>query len=207
MSSAPRFRLPDLLVGLFCVALLIALAAVALTRNRHVSRGSQVVPTHLRSIHQAMLIYSTDNGSRLPGLNPDGSLLTNDPAERYGLLTDGGYLAPELLVSPLDPDPSAEHSFALLDIGEPGARRDAWTTDPRPDAPVLAERRATLPGRVRWSGWVMFHRLALASDAGLPEHHPSPRLRTRYTLDGPFNEADDLFAAEGADDAHLIAAE
>lgn len=158
------------------------------------------------------MIAGLDNNHYLPGLNPDGSLLTNDPAQRYQLLTAGSYLEPDILISPADARPDAVYSYALLDLSQPGARRDAWTTQAAPDAPILAESLAATghgDAPAAWSGWVLWHSPYLTAEtaATSTERADSPRLRTRYRLEGPFNADDDLFAAEGSDDAYLIASD
>ncbi|MEM9915697.1 MAG: hypothetical protein AAF911_12115 [Planctomycetota bacterium] len=113
-------------------------------------------------------------------------------------------------MSPADVRPNAAYSYALLDIATPGARRDAWTAESAPDAPILAESPAALgladDATAEWSGWVLWHGSYLTAEtaATTTEQADSPRLRTRYTADGPFNEDDHLFAADGPDDAYLL---
>lgn len=215
-------RWPDVAVGVGGVLLIAVLGWVALGPARPPVGHQVAIQYQLRTIHQAALLHGLENNNYLAGLNADGSLLTNDPAERYELLIDSDYLTADLLISPADARPDAAYSYALLDLGSPGARRDAWTTDAAPDAPILAESPAALglpaasPTPVSgggasggWSGWVLWHSAYLTADtaARSTELADSPRLRTRYADTGPFNEDDDLFAAAGPDDAHLISAD
>ncbi|MEM9420376.1 MAG: hypothetical protein AAGA25_15205 [Planctomycetota bacterium] len=168
------------------------------------------MPNQFREIHQAMLFYGFDNNNYFPGLNPDGSLLTNDPAQRFELLLDGNYTSISNLVSPADvrPDALAEskYSYAILDIASPGARRDAWTTEAVPDAPILAESPAALGRPEEWSGWVLWHSAYVTAESAAMsvEQAESSRLDTRYSEELPLNVNDDLFVAESADDAYLI---
>lgn len=163
-----------------------------------------VIQSQLRSAQVALLQFGFDHNEYLPGLAPDGSLLNNDPASRYRMLTDPGYLEPALLVSPNDARPNAVYSYALLDLSEPGSRRDAWTIASAPNAPVMAESLASHGDPEVWSGWVLWHSLSIEAAAFTTEHLASPEVRTRYTDSGDFNEQDDLFGAEGPDDAYLI---
>ncbi|MBB6428718.1 hypothetical protein [Algisphaera agarilytica] len=156
-----------------------------------------------------MLFHGMSNQNFMIGLEADGGLLTNDPAERYQLLVEGNYLTPDVLVSPADVRPDAAYSYALLDIASPGARRDAWTTEAVPDAPILAESPAALGKPEAWSGWVLWHSpyLTAESAARSVEQVESSRVNTNYSEELPFNLDDDLFVAEGPDDAYLIEAE
>lgn len=204
MSSRLPVRLPDLIIGVACVLLLVGLAWFALSHNRHASRAGGAVPAQLRSIHQALLIYGVDNGGFLPGLSADGTLLTNDPAARYEMLLEGQYLGNDDLLSPLDADESVDYSYAILDIASPGLRRGAWTTEPLPDAPVLAERPGRKPWLGAWAGWVMYHRATLGPFSEPMRYAESPRVAASYAVSGPITGEDELFQAEGADDAYLI---
>lgn len=203
MSSRSPVSLPDVLVGLGCVALAAGLLLYALSRRGDEPRPNAGAAWQLRNIHQAMLLYGVDNGGYLPGLGADGSFLTNDPAARFGLLTEAKYLRATDLQSPDDPDPRPAGSYALLDIASPGARREAWTTRPLADAPVLAQRPGLAPEDGAWSGWVQYH--------GPPQTFPpvweaSSRVDADYSGSGP-PTPDDLFTRESGDDAYLIAAE
>lgn len=206
-------RWPDVAVGVGGVLLIAVLGWVMIAPTSPRAAHRVVIPHELRQIHQTMLLYGLDNGQFLPGLSADGAMLTNDPAERYELLIDGDYLSADLLVSPADARPDAAYSYAILDLAEPGARREAWTTEAAPDAPILAESPAALgladDAISEWSGWVLWHSAYLTADTAAlsTERIDSPRLRTRYADTGPFNEDDDLFAADGPDDAHLISAD
>ncbi|MEM1110202.1 MAG: hypothetical protein AAGH99_16065 [Planctomycetota bacterium] len=213
-KSATRW--PDVIVGVGCVLLTAALAWIAFApRSKNVDHDL-VIQQQLRSIHQAMLLYGFDNGGYLPGLNPDGSLFTNNPADRYDLLVNGNLLPADQLVSPADARPAPAFSYAISDLSEPGDRRDAWTVEPAPDAPILAESPAAV-GRApdQWSGHVLWHRPYLTPgiaprinpESATPhtQHEGAPRLRTRYTPTGPHQESDHLFTRAGPDDAHLIA--
>ncbi len=201
-------RWPDVAVGVGCVLVIGALLGVMIGPTSPRLAPQVEIQWQLRSIHQTMLLYGLDNNRFLPGLNPDGTLLTNDPAERYELLVAGRYLTSDFLRSPADARPDAAYSYALLDISTPGARRGAWTTEAAPDAPILAESPASLglDGPAEWSGWVLWHSAYLAAEtaAESAERVQSSRLRTRYTPDGQFNDDDDLFAAQGPDDAYLL---
>lgn len=213
-------RWPDVAVGVGGVLLIAVLGWVAFGPTRPPLAHQVAIQYQLRTIHQAALLHGLGNNNYLAGLNADGSLLTNDPAERYGLLVNGNYITADLLLSPIDTRPDADLSYAILDIGSPGARRDAWTTDAAPDAPILAESLASLGIQTDdttplsgtsggWSGWVLWHSAYLTADTAAlsTERIDSPRLRTRYADTGPFNADDDLFAADGPDDAHLISAD
>ena len=207
MASRLPARLPDLLVGLACVFLIVGLLWFALSRNRHVSRSSATIPAQMRSIHQAALAYGVDNGGRLPGLHPDGSLYDNAPAARYRMMTHAGYLTARELISPLEAESTTDYSFAILDLSEPGLRREAWTVDARPDAPVLSERPETTPLLGTWSGWVMWHQATLGPLSTPVRYAESPSVTTNYAPSGPRLENDHLFRAQGPDDAYLIAVE
>lgn len=207
MPLRAGFRWPDLAIALFCVFVLMGITFLALSRNRHSSRANGEVPLQLRSIHQAMLVYGLDNGNYLPGLNADGSLYTNQPAQRYGLLVEGNYLDAQKLLSPLDTQASVDYSYAILDIGSPGLRREAWTVEPRPHAVLLAERPRRKPMLGEWAGWVMYHRATLGPLSTPAEYAESPWVSASYGSTGASSSTDDLFSAESNDDAYLISDE
>ncbi|MEO1237001.1 MAG: hypothetical protein AAFX76_09460 [Planctomycetota bacterium] len=216
-----RFNLPDLLVALFAVAVIAVVVAVVLPRHRHDARVALPVPVQLRTIHQSLLLHGFDHNQYLPGLTPNGDLATNNPAQRFALLTNHGYLDPEMLLSPDTPKDAPTISYTLLDIAEPGDRRDAWTTDLRPLAPVLSERPDAFAAR---PAFVMLHDANVA-DLLAPTDNPNltltnprsfdrPVLDTRYlppeppaSSPTPDHLADHLFESTTPHDALLLPAD
>lgn len=196
-ENAPATRLPDVLIGAFAVLLIAALLVFALFPRNRDAAYQQVQRAQLQMINQAMLAYAGENHGYYPGLDAQGHLVTNDVADRYDMLTDSGLIDTAMLHSPMDDDDAA-YSYALLDIGEAGGRRDAWKADPLGGAVLMANRRAL------WSksgGWVVWNEPMQAPT--IVENLPQPVARTRYP-GAPEVDEDDLFSANGPDDALLI---
>lgn len=186
--------MPDMVVAVVCTVLILVVGWFVFKGSPRSARDSTVIPFQLRSIHQAMLLYGFDNHDYLPGLNPDGSLLTNEPVARFSLLLKNDYLMPGVLVSPAESNPQVHYSYAMLDIAEPGERRAVWTTEAAPDWPILAERYVNEKQPGDWSGWVLFHRDYLVPGVALSEKIGPPAAVS----------GDALFEAVGPDDVYLI---
>lgn len=211
----------------FIVPLLIGIMLPALGAARRTARQMQN-NTQVRSIHQAAVIYSQNNNGFFPGLTAQGEILedgpmtTGDsgngatPAARMWIMLDGNYFTSDYAISPSETlTPWAgghvlpsEFSYALLDISEPGGRRDEWRDTLNTEAAVISDRNTGVSGDPAdymsihtdtpgdWRGSVVWNdnHVVFETDA---------ILYTKYADYAP-NPNDNLFEAAGANDAMMI---
>ncbi len=154
LRRSRAFSISDLTVLLAIVGLLatLALTSCGLTaarRNANMMKNS----TQVRSILQTMLTFANSNRGVLPGMRQ----VQSEPPEfaeppaadielseqgghavesRYALLLKDNYFEGDVLISPVDGGKqawtaglvtTANYSYAMLQIDEPGARQRAWT--------------------------------------------------------------------------------
>ena len=198
------------------IAILIALLLPALGAARHTARQMQN-NTQVRGIHQAMVMYAQSNKSYYPGIGLQGEVVDPSAAGRLQLLLEGNYFTGEYLISPSDTGMTpwtsgqllpTEYSYAILDIAEPGGRRDEWRDTLNTEAVTVSDRNTGVsgnpadymsvhtdtPGDWRGSvGWNDNH-VVFETDA---------ILSTKYGDYDP-NPNDNLFEAAGANDAMMI---
>ncbi|MEX0886121.1 MAG: prepilin-type N-terminal cleavage/methylation domain-containing protein [Phycisphaeraceae bacterium] len=127
MRQRKGFTLIELLVVISIIALLIGILLPALNAARRAARKAQN-NTQLRSIHQALVMYSHENNGYFPGRMSNGNLFWSAgnpdptvsdyittasngwfgsyPGFRFALLLHAQYIVPDILVSPAEVDSS-----------------------------------------------------------------------------------------------------
>ncbi len=213
----------SILLGPVAVVLMIGIMLPALGAARRTARQVQN-SSQLRQIHLGMLSYAMSNQAGAnagwyPGLDAQGRAVDLSVEHRFGLLLDAGYVAPDYLLNPADvvttpydynhggPLTAHNYSYAMLNITQPGGRRDEWRETYNFAAVVLADRDTTPmhgpPGsKSVWSdaGW----RGSIArNDGAVMFEHSHIIPQTQYGQSQP-NQQDDLFTPSGTDDAWLI---
>ncbi|MEX0655814.1 MAG: prepilin-type N-terminal cleavage/methylation domain-containing protein [Phycisphaeraceae bacterium] len=113
--SARGFTLIELLVVISIIALLIAILLPALKAAR-ISAYKVVNSTHLRGIHQGMVIHAEGNNGYFPGLHPQGREFSDDEVDAFSYDTEGPFTTegrltmmmynqlcpPEYMINPAD---------------------------------------------------------------------------------------------------------
>ena len=168
--------------------------------------------TRLRGIHLGMVQYAQGNKQKFPGLGKD-----NDPTVegRYQILLDNNYVTPDWIISPLEADtkiPSAgpplttdNYSYSLLAISSPDGRRREWAAAANEQSPVISDRNTgSGPGALARSihstaGW---HGGIAWNDNHVTFETSNILVSTRFGTSAQIQ--DDLFAAEGDEDAYMI---
>ena len=202
------------------VEILVTLAFVALTaavlmplfgprRSGHGhNRGSN--STQVRGIIKAIVIYANEHSNeQYPGIDGEGQVTDSDPAGRFLVLLtrDRDPLEPVILVNPVDDATtvwdgvstftSANHSYALLDISEPGARRKRWSNEIDASTPLISDRNTATDGKSTASVW---NDTQWEGAVGWGDGHVT--FENSPVVDTSMASADHLFAG-GPDDAWL----
>ena len=189
------FTLIELLVVISIIALLISILLPALGAARNAARQMKN-STQQRGIHQSMVAFASENDERFPGI-VSRSLIADDALfddadvdtytagagqtlrigghvnARFAILLEGGYLSPEVLISPIEldenrvewvPDPVATYgselgprdyffSYALPqllsgnDLNRLAEQRAAeWSLNLNSKAIVVSDRLLNVPG-------------------------------------------------------------
>jgi hypothetical protein len=232
MPNAHGFTRSELVVTVMIVVALAAVLIPAIARLTQPPRGHGL--SQVRGIHQGMVIYAESNNHYLPGLNAEGVGLPDgprtgfsgpgtSPAARMWIMLNGNYFTGDLCINPVDSTKvrwtsgavRREHfSFAMLEIGGPGARRESWRDAANPQAVLVGDRALSAGADVsggavpadtirsvwttkngKWKGELVW----ADNHAGFTDTPVQP---TRYG-DAPF-DADYLFEPLGTDDAFLI---
>lgn len=114
------FTLIELLVVISIIALLIAILLPALGAARLSARQMQST-THVRGMHQGMVIYSADNKGFYPGLESSGKRFVtaaNNYSNRSGGMVQGRYailieadvVTPDYLLNPAEREPKTVYA-------------------------------------------------------------------------------------------------
>ncbi len=198
------------------LALMVGMMVPALGAARSTAYQMQN-QTQVRGVHQAMVMYAQSNRTYFPGLDENGDPVDLTPAGRLLPLLEGNYFTGDYLVAPNDVGMTAwthgellptEYSYALLEIGQPGGRRDEWMETLNTDAVVLSDRNTgsdttstissihTEPDSGWWRGTIAYNDNHVMFET-------TPTVPTKYA-DTPPNPHDHLFEADGADDAMMI---
>lgn len=168
MRTRHAFTILELLVVVALIGMLLIFLLPALGAARRTARQSQSM-SHVKSIHNGLLLFGQENQHRYPGLTPEGgeaaavvphegdaggALFTSEyggyfPQARYAMLFSGGYVRPETAISPAEERAEAErgrhvtrsnYSYAMLNLAHPGPRVDDWAATGNAKAAVLADR-------------------------------------------------------------------
>lgn len=212
-----REALGMVVLGVFLLGLLMPAMG-----ERSVSRRMQN-QSQLRGIHQAMVMYSTDNGGYYPGLASDGSVGEIDVESRFRLLLERNFFAGDYLINPNERKTvwtagaltSDNYSYAMLQVPDAGGRREEWRETMNADAIVISDRNTGtvanpegvmtgLPRRGSGCAWRSYRGWAGAvvfndNRAEIVETH------VHDTVYGGVATADDhIFEAAGDDDAYMV---
>jgi len=123
------FTLIELLVVISMIGLLIALLLPALGAARKSARQLQST-THLRGLHQGMVIFAYDNKGYFPGLDSSGKRFinaANNYSDQSGAMVQGRFaimLEANLVTPDYLNDPAAPETKSAYDIGS----GDTFTT-------------------------------------------------------------------------------
>lgn len=206
------------------VVLLLGVLIPALSVPDHDGHGRNV---QLRGIHQGMVIYAQSNrvgttNGRYPGLDPQGNLVNANVTYRFHEMLEQNLFSPDYLISPLEtankqpwsggPFTEEHYSYSLLDITDEGGRRAEWSETLNPDAIVASDRNTgrdagehvssvlTSQDSGQWRGGIV------RNDNYVETADNHIIAKTQYGA-APPNRDDNLFDADGPDDALLIHAD
>ena len=181
--------------------------------------------TQLRGIHQGMVIYAQGNKvggatGYFPGLDASGYPLDVTVEHRFQVLLEADAFTPEYLINPDDVskvawDPKAgvplisgNYSYAILDISEPGGRREEWAETLNTQAIVLSDRNigSDADAKVQsiWSDPGEWRGNVVRNDNSTSFELDVGDFETRYGSSKVINLGDNLFASPGTDDALMI---
>jgi prepilin-type N-terminal cleavage/methylation domain-containing protein len=120
------FTLVELLVVVAIIALLIGILVPVLGGAR-TSAKQTISTTHMRGIHQGMVLIANDNRGFFPGIEPNGKRFV--PAAdnfsnksgamvqgRYAILLKAKVVTPDYLISPSEPQPKSPYDIGSGDI-------------------------------------------------------------------------------------------
>jgi hypothetical protein len=178
--------------------------------------------TQIRGITQGLVTYGGGNKEYYPGLNSKGEVIDVSVEHRFWVLLDNNSFTGDYIISPFETKTawttgqvsSANYSYAMLQVdGEAGkklepGRGDEWRQTINTQAVVLSDRntgtdaganiqsvQSPTPGS--WIG-------AVGRNDGSASFESTHLLDTQYGKAGPVNIDDNLFEADGADDAYMI---
>jgi len=195
------------------IALLAGILLPALGAARRTARQMQNT-TQLRAIHQELIISAQNQNGYYLGLDAQGNPADLTVQGRFELLLNQSSLAPDQLISPSDkgkveynfsgPFDTSHYSYAMLEIATPGGRRDEWRETINTSAIVLSDRNTNHPGAPEsiWSdqGW---KGSVTRNDGSTNFESTEIMIDTKYGPN-PVNPNDDLFNAQGPNDALMI---
>ena len=154
MSPRPNgTTLVEVLVAITAIIVIAALLMPARHGHRthcHTTTGN----THLRGIHQGMIIYAQNNktggsAGRFPGLDALGRRTKPRVQDRYRIMLEANLFTGAYAISPSDTGKTAwttgpvttnNYSFAMLQLPEKGERTVEWGETLNPEAIVLSNR-------------------------------------------------------------------
>lgn len=198
--------------------LVIAILLPALGAARRTAR-QMTNSTQMRGIHQAMVVYAQSNRSQYPGLDQSGNPVDVTVENRFKILLDANFFTPEYIINPQDSSKTKwpghgtfnvdNYSYSMLDVSEPGGRRDEWRETLNTMAVVLSDRNTgsnsttqvssiwTSPNSGDWRG-------SIAHNDNSTMFETTHRVyQTQYGGANPNND-DNLFDATDTDDAMMI---
>ena len=134
------------------VAVLVVLMLALILPIGNEVQARSYYSSQLRGIHQGLVTYANSNKNWFAGIDTDGNDAGISIEERYYILLEGDYFTPEYAISPHE-DNSIIHewsgagavtqdnySYAMLQVPNPGARREEWQQSLNSQAIVVADR-------------------------------------------------------------------
>jgi hypothetical protein len=216
MSRHRGLTLVEVLVVIATAVVLAAVLLVVLGPGSQ--RGAKLRPmpnsVNVRGIHMGMVLYAQGNNNWYPGIDAQGNLLDAAVETRLQILLEHQYFTADRLINPAERRPkwmagpltSDHYSYALLSIAQPGGRRDEWRQTNNTEAVMLSDRAVYDAADQLTSVNVTDANLGWRGSVGWNDNHVTFESRhvvtTRYTAVS--NRNDDLFTAEGPDDAWMI---
>lgn len=219
----PTLLLPPWVATPLATSTVGGLGASALNARQDARRMTNA--TQLRGIHQSLVTFAQTNKTGggdgwFPGCDPMGRVTDPTPAGRFKTLLDGDFFTPEYAVAPGDGDKRpwdplrddaftvSHFSYALLEIDNDGGRHDEWKETLNTMAVVAGDRNTgeDTDDRVRsiwthepgrWHGSVVHN----DNHTALELSHVIDELQYGSS---PATRNDNLFDAEGDDDALLV---
>jgi type II secretory pathway pseudopilin PulG len=213
MTDPVRHRGNSIIEVLMVFVILAAVVAVVMAlfwvprQRRHDPRVRNSL--QVSSIVKALSIYASEHGHGFSGVDADGDVTDADPAARLFALVSSSSdpLDPKLLVNRVDsvttvwdgvsPFTSANYSYALLDISEPGLRRKRWINEMNASTPLVSDRNTATDGKSTASVW---NPTSWEGSIGWGDGHV--RYERSPVQDTSMGLGDHLFAG-GPDDAWL----
>lgn len=214
--------LVEVVVGLGVAVLVVVLIAVILPMLGGTRHGPpNPNGTHLRGIHQGMVLYSQGNKFWYPGVTKTGNgpeVFEPTIAGRLKPLLDGNYFTSQYLISPGETDPrikawssgpftAANHSYALLSLNAPGDRRYEWSDRTNTQAAIATDRNTGLDDDTNvqsyWTQTPGDWRGSTVYGDNSVQFLTSPVTTTKYGTTVR-NNSDHLFQAPTPDDAWMV---
>jgi hypothetical protein len=132
------------------VVLTLLLSTLLLPMGNHAQARSY--SSQLRGIHQGLVTFANSNKNWYAGVDASGNDAGITIEERYQLMMEGDFFTPEYAISPSEDDPlihewsetgtvtQDNYSYAMLQVPNPGARREEWKQTLNSQAIVMSDR-------------------------------------------------------------------